>query len=133
MLLATLIRSDIKCYFYISVVIESMYFVFLKNLWKRCCLPRVTDVVQMKSLGQHAAVARLWEIVGPLLRDHGFNAGVGSSTVNLTTKQQQQHQQSPPFSPKSPSRDRRTSTSSAVYLHSPASSQDKVSRECCCM
>jgi hypothetical protein len=78
---------------------------------------------QMKIAGQHAAVKRLWEIVGPLLRDHGFNAGSGASTANRHSvlqqqQQQQQQQRSPPFSPKSPTRERRMS--SAVLIQRPS-------------
>jgi hypothetical protein len=75
---------------------------------------------QIKSYGQHAAVQRLWSIVGPLLRDHGMNAGAGTSTtVNQHHHHQKHQQRSPPFSPtKSPARDRRLSTSSAVFVRS---------------
>ncbi len=78
----------------------------------RGCFCAFTDfgLFQMKSLGPHSAVQRLWAIVGPLLRDHGFNAGVGTSTSAILKP--------PPSS--SPNRERRVSTSSAVLVQDPS-------------
>jgi hypothetical protein len=76
-------------------------------------------IVQVKLVGQNAAVARLWEIVGPLLQDHGFNAGTGSSSICS---------QSGGFKPQlfqfdsSEPRERRTSTSSVVLVDGGAQS-----------
>jgi hypothetical protein len=72
------------------------------------------DSLQIKSLGQHTAVQRLWEIVGPLLRDHGFNSGVGAST-NVPNAPKDEF-------PSSPARERRTSSASAVVVDYPPSS-----------
>jgi hypothetical protein len=73
--------------------------------------------VQVKLVGQHAAVARLWEIVGPLLQDHGFNAGTGLSSICSQSGglKQQQNQQLFPLDSREP-RERRTSTSSVVLV-----------------
>ena len=72
---------------------------------------------QVKLVGQHAAVARLWEIVGPLLQDHGFNAGTGLSSICSQSGglKQQQNQQLFSLDSREP-RERRTSTSSVVLV-----------------
>jgi hypothetical protein len=76
-------------------------------------------IVQVKLVGQNAAVARLWEIVGPLLQDHGFNAGTGSSSICSQSGgfKPQLFQ----FDSREP-RERRTSTSSVVLVDGGAQS-----------
>lgn len=96
-----------------SFALFESYFVLRMPLCEVFPAKFFLKILQVKLVGQHAAVARLWEIVGPLLQDHGFNAGTGLSSTcsqsgGLNPPLFQMDSREP--------RERRTSTSSVVFV-----------------